>query len=156
MDISHPSAATEPMGADVSAIINAITVANERTLTILRAEMAEMGRGLVERLEAVEARQQIASPRQVDIPPPSFSSWTSADREAAANEQEGLPLQPPQDFTTVPGQNSGQQNRGQERISRYWGPDPQMENLPGRPSVVTATIAECTARWKSFSVQSLY
>ena len=42
--------------------------ANERTLMVLRQDMAYMRRGLAERLEAVEARHQIASPRQVNIP----------------------------------------------------------------------------------------
>ena len=31
-----------------------------------------------------------------------------------------------------------------------------MYNLPNKPTVITATITECTARWRSFTVQALY
>lgn len=42
-----------------------------------------------------------------------------------------------------------------QMVPKYWA-QPNLENLPGCPTIATATITECTARWKTFTVAALY
>jgi len=64
--------------------------------------------------------------------------------ENSPNRVEEVQFHPGDDIPTAP-----------ERLHKYWS-EPVMSNLPNRPTAVTATITERTARWRSFTVQTLY